>query len=298
VADLADYLDLTVGQAREQFRVLLMRRPVQDGRQVAFLPVETLLCLAASFVVNHRHFGGSTAYRAPEPVPSLGRLFARPSSSVLAKMANLDGSRSHGGRWDVLAGAMLREDPARFSAIYRILLHAARAEGIGPARLPDFLSLEQGGELALLGQEELNVSVLEAALRDQVTQQSGASVWSDLETERILLAAARVGRMCSPGRCWLTAEAGASSADCGPRRSALPGCCWLGTSNRGKTAHRPSASTLATAWRPAPPTTWRSTLECSRSTEDCASISPGSSPTLSRQIRSPGSITGSRRYVR
>src|SRR5215831_6380936 len=101
------------------------------GRQVTFLPVETLLCLAASFVVNHRHFGGSTAHRAPEPVPSLARLFARPPSSVLAKMANLDGSRSHGGRWDVLAGAMLREDPARFSATYRILLHAARAEGIG-----------------------------------------------------------------------------------------------------------------------------------------------------------------------
>ena len=89
---------------------------------------------------------------------------------------------------------MLREDPARFSATYRILLHAARAEGIGPARLVDFLGLEQGGDLALLGQEELNVSVLEAALRDQVTQQSGTSVWSDLETERILLAAARVGQ--------------------------------------------------------------------------------------------------------
>jgi putative restriction endonuclease len=194
VVDLADYLDLTVSQAREQFRALLMRRPVQGGGQVTFLPVETLLCLAASFVVNHRHFGGGTAHRAPEPVPSLGRLFARPPSSVLAKMANLDGSRSHGGRWDVLAGAMLREDPARFSDTYRILLHAARAEGIGPARLPDFLGLEQGGDLALLGQEELDISVLEAALRDQVIQQSGVSVWSDLETERILLAAARVGQ--------------------------------------------------------------------------------------------------------
>jgi hypothetical protein len=30
-------------------------------------------------------------------------------------MANLDGSLSHGGKWDVLAGAMLRDDPARFS---------------------------------------------------------------------------------------------------------------------------------------------------------------------------------------
>ncbi len=46
-----------------------------------------------------------TAYRAPEPVPSLAQLFSRRPSSVLAKMANLDGSRSHGGKWDVLAGA-------------------------------------------------------------------------------------------------------------------------------------------------------------------------------------------------
>jgi putative restriction endonuclease len=57
VADLADYLKLTVGHAREQFRALAGRRPVQGGRQVTFMPVETLLCLAASFVVNHRHYG-------------------------------------------------------------------------------------------------------------------------------------------------------------------------------------------------------------------------------------------------
>jgi len=62
-----------------------------------------MMCLAASFLVNQRRFGGSTAHQAPEPVPSLARLFSRPRSSVLAKMANLDGSRSHGGKWDVLA---------------------------------------------------------------------------------------------------------------------------------------------------------------------------------------------------
>jgi len=49
VADVADYLDLTVSQARDQFRSLLVRRPVQSGRQVTFLPVETLLCLALLF---------------------------------------------------------------------------------------------------------------------------------------------------------------------------------------------------------------------------------------------------------
>lgn len=196
MADLADYLELTASQARQQFQALLARRPVMGGRQVTFLPVETLLCLATSFVVNHRHFGGSTAYRAPEPVPSLARLFSRPPSSVLAKMANLDGSRSHGGRWDVLAGATLRDDPARFSGIYRMLLHGARAEGIGPRQLPDFLGLEHGGELALLGQEELDISEMEAELRERIARRPPASGLSELETERILLAAVRVRAAC------------------------------------------------------------------------------------------------------
>ncbi len=125
MADLADYMDLTTLQARQQFRDLTRRSPVSSGRQVVFLPVETLFCLAASFEVNHRHFGGTTAHQAPEPVPAPARLFSRPPSSVLAKMANLDGSRSHGGKWDVLAGAILRDDPARFTNIYRVLLSAA-----------------------------------------------------------------------------------------------------------------------------------------------------------------------------
>lgn len=219
MADLADYLELTVSQAREQFRALPARRPVPAGRQVAFLPAETLLCLAASFAVNHRHYGGGTAHRAPEPVPSLARLFSRPPSSVLAKMANLDGSRSHGARWDALAGAMLRDDPARFSATYRVLLTAARAEGIGPAGLPDFLGLEHGGELALLGQEELDISVLEAGLRDQISRHHGTSVWSDLETERILLAAARVGQHVFARQ--VLANCGARCVFCGLQPSAF-----------------------------------------------------------------------------
>src|SRR6202161_3280159 len=177
VADLADYLDLTVGQASEQFSALRHRSSVALGeRQVAFTPVETLLCLAASFLINHRQYGGSTAHQAPEPVPALARLFSRRPSSVLAKMANLDGSRSHGARWDVLAGAMLRNDTARFSAIYRLLLHAARAEGIGPGRLKDFLGLEQGGVLTLLGQDELDISVLEESFREQLERAAGQSV--------------------------------------------------------------------------------------------------------------------------
>jgi hypothetical protein len=154
VADLADYLDLTVGQAREQFRALASRRPAHGSRQVAFLPTETLLCLAASFLINHRHFGGSTAHQAPEPVPSLARLFSRPPSSVLAKMANLDGSRSHGARWDALAGAIIfwanariisrsrSGHPLQYRSV-RLSLHER------PDRCPDL------GALGLLGVQRI-----------------------------------------------------------------------------------------------------------------------------------------------
>jgi len=121
-------------------------------------------------------------------------MFSRSPSSVLAKMANLDGSRSHGAKWDVLAGAKLREDLERFSSVYRILFQAARAEGIGADRLPDFLDLEAGAELSLLGQDELDVSVLEADLRDKIVRHAAGEDLSELQTERILVAAARVGQ--------------------------------------------------------------------------------------------------------
>jgi putative restriction endonuclease len=67
-----------------------------------------------------------------------------------------------------VAEAMRREDSARFTDIYRLLLRAARAEGIDRDRLPDFLDLEDSGEFALLGQDELGTSVFESALRDQL----------------------------------------------------------------------------------------------------------------------------------
>jgi putative restriction endonuclease len=193
VTDLDDYLELTVSQAREQFRDLLARPPVA-GKRIVFTPVETLLCIAASLVVKHRSYGGANIHRVPEPVPSLGRLFSRSPSSVLEKMRNIDGVRPNGGKWDVLAGAILRADTARLSRMYRMLLHAARAEGIGADRLPDFLGLEDGGEFALLGQEEIDDSVLEAELRDRLAGRDLGEKWTLQETERVLKAAARVGQ--------------------------------------------------------------------------------------------------------
>ena len=70
MAGLEDYLELTASQACDQYRALESRRPAL-GKQVNFLPVETLLCLAASFVVNPRQLGGANLHRVPPPVPEL-----------------------------------------------------------------------------------------------------------------------------------------------------------------------------------------------------------------------------------
>ena len=193
----SDYLDLTLDGARRQWESVRQRRPVPAGsRQVRFEPVETLLCLAGMYLVDHSRFGSSTAHRAPQPVPLLSRLFHRPPSSILAKMANLDGSRSHGAKYDLLAGVTLRADPARLAETYRVIFAAARAAGIGPAELPDFLHLEAGGDLHMLGQEELARSSVEEALEDELrrwSERTGGTL-SELDTERLMLAAVRTGQ--------------------------------------------------------------------------------------------------------
>lgn len=167
-----------------------------QGRQVDFTPVETLLCLAASYVVNHRRFGGSTSHRAPQPVPALAALFRRRPSSILAKMANLDGSRRNGARHEVEVAARLLGEPSELAVRYRLILQAARECGIGAAELPDFLGLEGGdGEVELLGQEELPQSDVEEAVQDAYAR--WMSERSDLDgpiTERLLVATARVGQ--------------------------------------------------------------------------------------------------------
>jgi len=90
-----------------------------------------------------------------------------------------------------------REAPRRPGALQPPLpgpASRARAEGIGSDRLPDFLGLEDGGELALLGQEELSLSVVEEAIRGVITRMTAGSGWQLRETEQIVLGAVRVGQ--------------------------------------------------------------------------------------------------------
>jgi 3-hydroxyisobutyrate dehydrogenase-like beta-hydroxyacid dehydrogenase len=139
---LNDYLHLRRSAARKQWRSIEARQVAVGRCQDGFLPVETLLCLAAGRLVNHRHYGASTSHLADEPVPTLARLFRRPESSILAKMASLDGSRSHGARFEVDVASYLRAKELEFMALYRLILAAARDVGVTEQRLPDFLQQE------------------------------------------------------------------------------------------------------------------------------------------------------------
>jgi putative restriction endonuclease len=198
VAGVGDYLDITPAEARAQWRHLLSRRPRPTApgfRQVPFAPVETLLSLAGMLLVNHRRYGGSTSHTAPSPVPALASLTRRTPASILAKMANLDGSRPNGARHEVETAATLLVDPVRLTAVYLVVLDAARAEGVGPDQLPDFLDLELTRDLRLLGQDELDGENVEAAVEPRLRRLAGRmGSTPEQVTERLLVAAARVGQ--------------------------------------------------------------------------------------------------------
>src|SRR5690625_241403 len=220
----ADYLDLTLTAAQRQWVSIRARRPVSAGkRQVRFEPVETLLCLAAMYLVDHSRFGSSTVHRAPEPVHQLSRLFRRPPPSILAKMANLDGSRSHGAKFDLLAGVTLRADPSRMANTYRVVLAGARSAGIGQGLLPDFLELEEGGDLHMLGQEELARSSVERALDAELRrwQERTRDQLSERDTERLMLVAVRTAQHRFARRVHL--NCGGSCVFCGFEVALEPG---------------------------------------------------------------------------
>ncbi|MBO4139115.1 HNH endonuclease [Micromonospora tulbaghiae] len=186
----ADYFAISQNAARAQWRSILTRPwAIKGARQVAFTPVETLLCLAASLLVNHRRYGGSTAHRAEEPVPSLAQLFKRPNSSILAKMANLDGSRRHGARHEMEVAAHLLGDQDELATVYRIVVRAARDVGITEDDLPDFLYLEHDDvPLILLGQDELSTTDIADAVQTEHPDVT------DQLTELLLITAARIGQ--------------------------------------------------------------------------------------------------------
>lgn len=193
---VSDYLDITVEAAERQWREICARRLPDPGKnQVTFVPVETLMCAAAMLVVEYSRLGSSRMHLAGSPTPELAAIFRRPVSSIVAKMNNLDGRRSRGGKHDRAVGLELTGDGHLMTHVYRTLLVAARRAGVGSEALPDFLGLEAGGELTLLGQEELDESsVSDVVERELPEWRSRNPEQLESVTERYLLQYLRVGQ--------------------------------------------------------------------------------------------------------
>jgi putative restriction endonuclease len=81
-----------------------------------------------------------TANTAGTPVRELAALSRRPPSSILAKLSNLEGSRSNGGTWDRVAAEAWKPDAHLFESSYPIVILAGHRAGINARRLPAFLS--------------------------------------------------------------------------------------------------------------------------------------------------------------
>ena len=193
---LSDYLELTPRAAADQWRAIRSRhQPSPSVHQEDYVPVETLLCAAAMLVVGGRSHGGSSAGREPTPVPELAQLFRRRVSSIPSKMANLDGTRPKGGRHDHAVWLALNADQARLGHLYQVVLAAARSTGIGPDTLPDFLGIEHGGTIHLLGQYEISESVLDELLQSEIDAFIlEGTVQLDRPTERDIITTARIGQ--------------------------------------------------------------------------------------------------------
>ncbi|MBX6391209.1 MAG: HNH endonuclease [Frankia sp.] len=191
--ELRDYLELTPEQAKEQWTQILARPPRNSGsprRQTDFTPVETLLCLMASLVVNSHRYGGKNAHTAPTPVPELAQLFARTPGSILNKMLNLDGSRANGARNEVAAASAVLSNLALPSQLYSTIMKAARDSGVTEDQLPDFLEVP----ITLLGQEELSDQDVAAAAREFVEPTDDGNDLGDYTTQRLRESSVRVGQ--------------------------------------------------------------------------------------------------------
>ena len=191
---LRDHLDLSPREAETQWRAIVQRRPVADGEsQVAYVPVETLLCAAAMLAVEETSYGTGLAKKGPRPIPELAALFRRPRRSITSKMANLSGGMAHGGKNDRAIWRRLSTDNERLFGLYLVALGAARAVGIGPDALPDFLGIENADSFVLLGQDELDGTAVETILRDTFERYADAPA-DERPSERQAIWWARVGQ--------------------------------------------------------------------------------------------------------
>ncbi|WP_104171463.1 HNH endonuclease [Cryobacterium sp. M23] len=192
--ELDDYLGLTRPSAIEQWAAILNRGDLKVGRrQESYAPVETLLSFGLAFVVNRASYGTANLSKVPEPLPTIAHLFKRSVSSVLAKMGNLDGSRTNGARNEIELASVLGRDLSSYFLLYAVIISAARSVGLDSQALPDFLGLDsmQG----VLGADKVTEEELATHVEPQAERWRRERPEIELvTTQRLLMGSARIGQ--------------------------------------------------------------------------------------------------------
>lgn len=191
--ELRDYLAITVDQAAAQWRSMLER--TDKKRQDDFTPVETLLSFGLGQLGNISPSGN---VNIPESDPNASKLAAiakRRTSSIAAKLANLDGRRPHGAKYEQQLWNTLSNDPSLYMHLYETAIRGARQIGIEEDRLPDFLGLESKTLEAVVEADRVSTADLREAIDGEVRQWELENPGSNpIDTERSMLGTARIGQ--------------------------------------------------------------------------------------------------------
>ena len=183
---IEECLDLSETEARQQWRRVVQRQPRE--RQERFLPIETLLCNGLFLRLDPHAFGGGNIDHVPAEVHALAHTLKRSPGSITSKMLNLDGSRKNAARQEPELFLRL-QDSGLYDRLYRLVLEAARAEGLDNNQVPDFLDALGGNQLALLGQDELGAPEIHQALQESTSERTELASAFDLnddETSRLV----------------------------------------------------------------------------------------------------------------
>lgn len=194
--ELHDYLDLTSQAAANQWRGILRREYVPQGKhQEDFTPVETLLCFGLGLVGNRSKSGNINIPKSSPYATRLGELFKRSSGSIGLKLANLDGTRAHRAKHEQELWIRLTEDRFQFEVLYALILESGRSVGLDEEKLPDFLGFEDNRLQIVFQADSVSDDQLLASLDGDFAALRGHHTDIDIrDTERALLGTARVGQ--------------------------------------------------------------------------------------------------------
>lgn len=186
-----DSFRLTPQEAAAQWRQVLSRDwPRAGGRQENFNAAEVVTSLVLLTVVDPSTQGGSDWSRYHPELRRLSTLCKRSPGSFAEKERNLLGTRTNAGRGERALFLAVVDDPLVMFELWTSVLRGARAAGISPDRLLDYLELDANP--GLVGQESL-VGDWAKHLDEDIAAYRGAGLDPDV-SERAAMTMTRIGQ--------------------------------------------------------------------------------------------------------